>query len=324
MTLQSLHVKLSVIVLFHYGDRWIDTCIQSLEDQTLSRDRYEIILVDNGGSTPSTKRYEGKKNLQVIHFPANYGFAGGNNRALDYAKGEMILLMNQDVVVHSHCLKEMLDAFGNHPEAGAISANMLMVSAHDVIERNSRATSNVGLFKLTRFGYASYYMTDTYRDVVPVDFVSGNALCFRRTILKDLGNYLFDSRLGSYAEDLDLSLRLNKSEWKMYVRPKAIIYHYRDNAFSGKPTHMLNKLVHISGNRLMVYYNNLATGKFLKKLPALLIGIPFKVARLDGERRFNLSRFIAALGVSPLVVVNFLLKVIVNKKVGSDMDSDRV
>jgi GT2 family glycosyltransferase len=255
-------IRLSVIVLFYHGERWIDTCIRSLEAQSLSTNLYEIVVVDNGGSTPSVDKYKGKKNVHVLHFPVNYGFAHGNNRALEQAGGEIVVLMNQDVVVHYHCLEELLNAFDRYPEAGAICANMLMVSSDDVIDPYSSAPDAVGLYKLTRLGYASYVVKKPEEPVMPVDFVSGNGLGFRRSVVKDLGNHLFDSRLGSYMEDLDLSIRLKRTKWKMYVRPAAVVYHYRDEAFSGRPSHMLRKLIHVSCNRLIVYYNNLAGSDF--------------------------------------------------------------
>ena len=40
-------IKLSVIVLFYQGERWVDACMGSLEKQSLSRDIYEIILEPN-------------------------------------------------------------------------------------------------------------------------------------------------------------------------------------------------------------------------------------------------------------------------------------
>lgn len=290
----------------------MDSCIQSLENQSLSRTLYEVIMVDNGGSTPSVEKYKGKKNIKVLHFPVNYGFAGGNNMALAHAQGEIILLLNQDVVVHSNCLEELLNAFDSYPEAGAISANMLMASLKDDIDQYTPASKTVGSYRLTSFGYVSYSLTETGKDIVPVDFVSGNALSFRGIIIKDIGGHLFDDRLGSYMEDLDLSIRLKKTGWKMYVWPKAVVYHYRDEAFSGKPSYMLGKLIHVSGNRLMVYYNNMTVTDFLKKLPFLLLGIPLKVARLDGNRRFNLFRFMIALGVLPVILVYFGLRVLSN------------
>jgi len=310
--MQSQKIKISVIVLFYHGERWIDSCIRSLENQSLDRDLYEIILVDNGGSTPSVDAYKGQKNITTIHFPENYGFAGGNNRAMDHARGELILLMNQDVVVHYNCLEELLTAFELYPEAGAISANMLMVSSKEVMDPYASIPKTVGLYRLSSFGYTSYTQTETEKDILPVDFVSGNALGFRRTILENVGNNLFDSLLGSYAEDLDLSIRLKKTDWKMYVRPNAVVYHFREEAFWGKPSYMLGKLIHISANRLIVYYNNLGATNFIKKLPSLLLGIPLKVTRLDGDNRIGPLRFVIALGVLPLILIYFGLRVLAN------------
>jgi N-acetylglucosaminyl-diphospho-decaprenol L-rhamnosyltransferase len=307
-------IKLSIIVLFYYGEHWIETCISSLENQSLPRDLYEIIMVNNGGSTPSVGKYDGRQNIKALHFPENYGFAGGNNRALAHARGEIVLLMNQDVVVHFKCLEELLKAFDQHPEAGVVSANMLMVSEKDVVDPYGSTSRTVGLYRLSPLGYASYFLTETDKDIVPVDFVSGNALGFRKIILKDIGNYLFDSRLGSYMEDLDFSIRLKKTEWQMYVRSKALVYHYRDEAFSGKLSYMLGKLIHVSSNRLMVYYNNLTMTDFLKKLPAMLLGIPFKVARQDDDRRFHILKFIVAFAFTPLVLVYFGLRILANIK----------
>ena len=302
-------VRLSVIVLFYHGERWIRTCMRSLERQSLSRTSYEIILVDNGGTTPSAKKYDGQPNIKVLCFAENLGFAGGNNMALAHAEGELVLLINQDVVAHFNCLAELIAAFEDCPQAGVISANMLMVSVKDDIDPHCSAWATVGLYRLTALGYASYLIKETNEKILAVEFVSGNALCFRRIILEDVGHYLFDDRLGSYAEDLDLSIRLKKTKWQMYVRPQAIVYHYRDEAFSGSPAHLLKKLFKVSSNRLLVYFNNLAFRNFLIKLPALLLGICFKVMRPDGARGINLFNFFVALGCTPLIFAYFGLRV---------------
>jgi GT2 family glycosyltransferase len=302
-------IKLSVIVLFYFGERWIEGCIRSLEKQSLSRSAYEIILVDNGGSTPSVDNYEGAPNTKVLHFLKNYGFAGGNNKALAHAEGEFIVLMNQDVLVHFNCLEKLITTFEDYPQAGVVSANMLMISSNDHPNRHSAIYKTVGLYKLSRFGYASYFTQEPDEDLIPVEIVSGNAMCFRRCILNDVGNYLFDARLKSYAEDLDLSIRLRKTKWEMCVHPKAVVYHYRDEAFSGSPLVRLRKLTHISSNRLLVYFNNLSWRKFLIRLPALLWGIPSKVSRPDGASKFHFGNFLLACSLIPFIFVYFWYRV---------------
>jgi GT2 family glycosyltransferase len=275
---------------------------------------YEIILVDNGGSTPSVASYDGQPYTKVLHFDRNYGFAGGNNRAMAQTEGEFILLMNQDVVVHFNCLEELMIAFEHNPHAGVVSANMLMISSNDHPNRHTTINKTVGLYKLTRLRYAAYFTRVTEEDLIPVEFVSGNAMCFRRCMLNDAGNYLFDARLKNYAEDLDLSIRLKQTKWGMYVRPKAVVYHYRDEAFSGSPLDQLRKLSHISSNRLWVYYNNLSWPKFLIRLPAFLLGIPSKVSRPDGDSKFHLGNFLVAFALTPFIFIYFCFRVLKHQK----------
>jgi len=304
------NIQLSVIVLFYYGERWIDACIASLENQTLSRSCYELVLVDNGGSTPSVAKHAGKANTVVLRFEKNFGFAGGNNKALPHAVGEFVLLVNQDVRVHSRCLEELLAGFERPHRPGVICANMLMVSQKDEINPAGPPPATVGFYRLSRLGYAIYGTRATMGDLLPVDFASGNGLCIRKSLLRDVENYLFDERLKSYAEDLDLSIRLKKTNWKMFVCPPAIVYHYRDEAFAGSPLQMLRKLFHVSSNRLLVYYKNLTLKAFLLKLPALVLGVPFKVSRTDGDRRFNLANFLVALGCLPMIIGYFAVRLL--------------
>ena len=305
-------IKLSVIVLFYQGERWIDACMGSLEKQSLARDAYEIILVDNGGSTPSIYHYKARRNIKILSLPANLGFAEGNNRAVEQARGEIVLLINQDVVVDFYCLEKILNAFRSHPEAGVIGTNMLMVS-EDEMKSAMPPPSNAGYFKLSRYGFARYRLRKAGHDIFPVDFVSGNGLGFRKGILKDLGNYLFDARLISYAEDLDFSLRVAGTPWNMYIASAAVLYHFRDQAFAGRPVQRLRKLIWVSSNRLLVYVNRFGLKHFLKKLPLLVLGIPVKVGRLDGDTHFNFCRLAVAFFLIPLVLLHFGLRILLKK-----------
>ncbi|MEJ2171101.1 MAG: glycosyltransferase [Desulfobacterales bacterium] len=314
-------IQLSVIVLFYYGEQWIHACLASLENQTLPRTCFELILADNGGSTPSVEKYAGKPNTKVLRFDKNYGFAGGNNRALQHAAAELVLLMNQDVVVHTRCLEELLTAFHQNPQAGVISANMLMVSQKDEIDPLCVLPEMVGFYRLSRLGYAVYGTRQTKAALVPIEFASGNALGFRKRILAQVGNYLFDDRLGSYAEDLDLSIRMKKTRWKMFLCQRAVVCHYRDEAFTGGPLHRLQKLFHVSSNRLLVYYKNLSLKAFLLKLPGLALGIPFKVSRKDGDPGFKIINFFVALGFLPLIIGFFVSKQLRLPKINIGKDS---
>jgi len=302
-------LKLSVIVLFYNGEDWLESCLSSLTHQSFPKDHYELILVDNGGSTPSIVKYQGQSNITLVHFHKNRGFAEGNNRAIGYARADLILLLNQDVIVHPHCLQNLMSAFDEHPEAGIISTSMQMVMKNDQISPEPTIPEKAGFFDLTRFGYAEYHLTRHCHELIPIHFASGNGLGFRKSILKDIDSRLFDARLGNYAEDLDLSIRMKKTSWKMFGQPDAVIFHFRDNAFGGKPIQRLKKLIHVSSNRLLVYYMNLSLSHFLMKTIFLVPGIPLKVGKLDGKHRFHLIRFLCAAALIPLVLFDFIRKI---------------
>lgn len=302
-------IRLSVIVLCYHGDSWIDSCLRSLEDQSLHRQLYEIVLVDNGGSTPAINKYIDRDNIKIIRLSQNCGFTEGNNRALSHTRGEIVVLMNQDIEVHFNCLHELLNSFEKIPAAGVISTNMQMVYADSKFDRRAPAPETSGFFRVTGMGYAQYELIVPDANMVPVDFASGNGLAFRKSVLKDVGNYLFDVRLGSYAEDLDFSIRLQRTTWKMYMNPRAVIFHYRSDGFSGPPWGAFKKFNHISSNRLLVYYKHLKPCCFIRKLPLLLAGVPCKVGRLDGKPGFSWHRFSAGLLATPFVLALFLKKV---------------
>jgi len=284
--------------------------MQSLEGQSLASDKFEIILVDNGKTTPSLRRYRNQPNVTILTFAANRGFAAGNNRALAHARGETIFLLNQDVVLHTRCLQNLLDAFYRIPAASFISANMLMVRLTDPIDLHGPQPGTTGIYQITRAGFAQYEIQPAGKRLMPTPFVSGNALCFKRSALRLVGNYLFDERLISYAEDLDLSLRAAANDLEMFVCPEAVIYHFRDDAFYGKPTDMIKKYLHVSSNRLLVYLNRLSMRGFLERLPLLIMGIPLKLGRRDNDNRVSWARVAAGSCLLPLSFVWFAIKAI--------------
>lgn len=306
--MRTQKIRLSVIVLFYHGEKWIEGCVKSLLHQSLPREEYELILVDNGGSTPSVEKYANCFNTRVLYFPHNLGFAGGNNQALNDAAGEIIMLVNQDVILHGDCLHEMLLAFDRYPRAGAIGANMIMASSKDIIRPDAPLPGFAGYYRLSSLGFAEYRINKNENDIFRVDFISGNGLGIKKGVLADIGHYLFDASLVSYAEDLDLSFRLAEAGLKMYISPGAVLYHFREESFSGSPIHKIVKFIHISNNRLRVHYNRLPLNEFLWRLPRLILGISLKVARPDDQNRINILNTISGLILTPMVLLIFIFK----------------
>jgi glycosyltransferase involved in cell wall biosynthesis len=104
-------VKLSVIIPYYNGEKWIAKCLDSLLHQDLGEDEYEIIVVDDG----STKSSEVLKNYvqshQNIHYilQENKGVSAARNKGLSIAEGEFIFFCDCDDFITEDVLGRLYD-----------------------------------------------------------------------------------------------------------------------------------------------------------------------------------------------------------------------
>jgi glycosyltransferase involved in cell wall biosynthesis len=106
-------VKVSVVVPVYNPGRYIEPCIESLLNQTLPHDEYEVILVDDG-STDETPEYLDKlavehPQVRVFHIP-NSGWPGKpRNVGVDEARGEYVQFVDQDDHMAPDALRQLYD-----------------------------------------------------------------------------------------------------------------------------------------------------------------------------------------------------------------------
>ena len=111
MSFQPLPDKydISVQICSHNRSEMLKIVMESLIDQTMSPDRFELVLVDDG-STDSTeamvKGIEVPYHITYIKHEHNCGIATGRNNALRQAQGKVILIIDDDVIADPHLLEE--------------------------------------------------------------------------------------------------------------------------------------------------------------------------------------------------------------------------
>lgn len=93
--------KISVIIPCYNAEKYIETCLESLEKQTIGIENLEIILV-NDASTDRTglliEQFEQKhpENVMVIHLDNNCKQGGARNVGLSYVSGEYVIFLDAD------------------------------------------------------------------------------------------------------------------------------------------------------------------------------------------------------------------------------------
>ncbi len=98
-------MQTSIVIPVWNGMHFLPACLDALLAQQLGAQPCEIIAVDNASSDGSgdliAQRYPQVRLLRNRH---NQGFAGGCNRGIEAAQGELIILLNQDTQVQPNWL----------------------------------------------------------------------------------------------------------------------------------------------------------------------------------------------------------------------------
>ena len=131
--------QLSIIVPVYNAKRWMHRCVDSLLNQNLPREDYEIILVDDGspdGSAMICDEYQATHVglVRVIHQP-NSGVSMARNAALDVAVGGYVMFVDADDYIESNCLKEVV-------EKARCSNSDILFYRHRVITEQSEWIKN--------------------------------------------------------------------------------------------------------------------------------------------------------------------------------------
>lgn len=103
-------------------ERFLESITRSLDDEWTSR--LETIVVDNGSTDTTTQVLErwrqsdvGPRYKAVLRRPSNGGFAVGANSGVRAARGDHLLLLNDDVILHGNPFEGCLEASRRHPRA---------------------------------------------------------------------------------------------------------------------------------------------------------------------------------------------------------------
>jgi len=215
--------RVAIVVLNWNGVKDTLDCLDSLQAQ--SYENFTIAVIDNGSTDNSYKllsEYQTKHsaNVEVIHNPKNFGFAGGVNTGIEWALNgdyEYIALFNNDANADKDWLKHLINAM--QPKEIGISTGLLLHGDGKTIDSTGDWYSTWGL----PFPRNRNDKTDKAPSGELVFSASGGASLYKTEMLREIG--LFDEDFFAYYEDTDVSFRAQLAGWKVAYTNKAIAYH---------------------------------------------------------------------------------------------------
>lgn len=238
---------------------------------------YEIIIVDDGSSDGSVKLLtKNFPEVKVIKHKINRGFSAAVNTGARMAKGNLILLLNNDVVPSSDFLAPALKHFDDE--------KVFAVSLHEKGYSYARGSFSAGYIQLA--------MGEESKSVHPSFYVSGGSGIFRRSMWMELGG--MDEKLLSpfYWEDIDLGYRAEKKGYVNLWEPESHVVHNHESTIGKFSKSYVQRIR--ERNQLLVIWKNIHSPALIRNH---IVGVIRRTFRHPGYIRIVLMS-LSKLGIA--------------------------
>jgi len=199
--------EVSVVVPAYRAAQEIRHCVQALNRQTLPRQRYEILVTDDGSGdgTAASAREAGADRVLIL---PHQGPAAARNTGVEAARGEIVLFTDADCEPSPEWLERMIAPFADPRIMGT--------------KGTYRTRQCMLMARLVQLEYEIRYQRMASQS--RIDFIDTYAAAYRRALLLQCGGFDPTYPIPS-AEDIDLSFRLARAgHWLVFV-PEAWVWH---------------------------------------------------------------------------------------------------
>lgn len=222
------HPLVSIVILTYNQRSYTEECLASIARHT--PEPHEIIMVDNGSADGTvawlSSLVDSDSRYRLIVNDENRGFAAGCNQGLAVARGEYLVLLNNDVVVTPEWLAGLIECHRTEPRVGIVGP--LTNNASGIQGLGEVCPGGTGgLDDFSR----SYRCQYRYRRI-PSRRLVGFCMLFSRQLYREVGG--LDERFGSgNFEDDDYCLRSAIAGYCNLVAGDVYVHHYGSVTFKG-------------------------------------------------------------------------------------------
>ena len=225
------HPMVSIIIPNKDEKESLQKCLQSILEKT-EYDNYEILIVENNSTKEETfayyKEIDGKNRIKVLYWDKEFNYSAINNFAARQAKGEYLLLLNNDTeVITKGWIKEMLSNC-TRSEVAMVGAKLYFPD--DTIQH---AGVIIGLGGLADHAFVNMsrrragYM---HRASIQMNMSGVTAACamVKRSVYEEVGG--LEERLSVAFNDVDMCLKIVTAGYLIVYDPYVELYHYESRS----------------------------------------------------------------------------------------------
>ncbi|MBQ6602776.1 MAG: glycosyltransferase family 2 protein [Eubacterium sp.] len=207
-------------------------CIDSIENKSTYKN-YEYIIVENNSDKEETfefyKQLEAENSkVHMVYYKGSFNFSAINNFGAQYAKGEYLLLLNNDTeIINPDCLEELL-GYCMRDDVGAVGARLYY--ADGSIQHAGVVVGFGGIaghcFVMHPKGTTGYF----HRIISAQDYSAVTAACVlvKRKVFDEVGG--LSEELAVAFNDIDMCMKIRQKGYLIVYNPYAELYHYESKS----------------------------------------------------------------------------------------------
>lgn len=227
----------SIITLTHNEWKYTNMCLTSIQRYT--HIPYEVIVVDNGSRDNTLNRLrDGQQKYRWLHLvenEINRGFAAGMNMGIEEAKGDYIVLLNNDTLPSFHWLDNPLQLLKELPDAGIVGPVSNRVIRQQKVKTRFRSIKEVHRF-------CRYYNRLNPAKWRKTSLLSGFCMIFPRKLVDSIG--VLDERFGAGTyEDDDYCTRAQTAGYSCWIAGDTYLHHFGNRSFKRKGREEFRKIL---------------------------------------------------------------------------------
>ena len=207
-------------------------CMDSIDKKSTYKN-YEYIIVENNSEKEETFSYYKKlekenPKVHVVYWDGIFNYSAINNFGAQYAKGEYLLLLNNDTeIINEDCLEELL-GYCTRDDVGAVGARLYFED--DTIQHAGVVIGFGGIaghcFVMQPRGFTGY----CHRIICAQDYSAVTAACMmvKRKAFDEVGG--LSEELQVAFNDIDFCMKLRQAGYLIVYNPYAELYHYESKS----------------------------------------------------------------------------------------------
>ena len=210
----------------------LDVCLNSFFERA-DYQYYEFIIIENNSVLPETFAYYEKiekehDNVKVVYWEAGFNYSAINNFGFKFAKGDYIMLLNNDVELITPDIFQSMLGFCMRPEVGIVGAKLLY---------NDHTVQHAGVL-VGAGGLADHVFKGIHEDdpgymgraisSQDVSAVTAACLLVKRSVYEEVGG--LEDEFQVAFNDVDFCLKVRKAGYLIVYDADVKLFHYESKS----------------------------------------------------------------------------------------------